>query len=169
MTAASSRVPAEDAGAAVRQTARALELQETLVAEAPVILWSATPDGETEFVSARWTELTGAPPYEGWADAIHPDDVEELLARWRAAIAAAEPYENEHRIRMRDGAWRRFLCRARPIRDAQDVIVRWAGSMTDIEDLARDADAADAEGAMLAELVEARTIDLAEAERRGGG
>jgi PAS domain S-box-containing protein len=169
MTAASSRVAAkaEDAGGAVRRAARALdELHGSLVAEAPIILWSATPEGETEFVSARWTELTGAPLYEGWADAIHPDDVEELLARWRAAVAAAEPYENEHRIRMRDGAWRRFLCRARPVRDATGAIIRWAGSMTDIEDLARDVDAADAEGAMLAELVEARTIDLAEAERR---
>ncbi len=142
------------------------ELFAALVEQSPVILWTARPDGETEFVSERWRVVTGSEPLGPWIDAIHGDDIADLIRLWNHSIATGDCYENEHRIRMRDGAWRRFLCRARPVRDATGAIQRWVGSMTDIEDLARDFDEADAEGAKLAKLVEQRTVDLADANKR---
>ena len=172
MTVLSSRVqrPA-DPDASGPDAARGADgedgrLFRSLAQDAPVILWSADATGAVDFVSRRWVELTGAPPIERWLDAIHPDDQAELLERWALCLASGEMFENEHRIRMRDGAWRRFLCRARPMRDDTGDVLRWTGAMTDIEDLARDVDEADAHGRKLARLVEARTIDLEHAERR---
>ncbi|WP_020179618.1 response regulator [Methylopila sp. M107] len=142
------------------------ELIEALIQQAPVIVWSSGPGGETEFVSERWRAVTGADPLGPWIDFIHPDDIGDLVRLWSESVATGEPYENEHRIRTQDGSWRRFLCRARPLRDGAGAIQRWVGSMTDIEDLARDVDQADAEGAKLARLVEQRTVDLADANKR---
>ena len=134
--------------------------------EAPVVLWSATPEGATDYVGEVWREITGRDPIVDWDGAIHPDDLDELMARWRESVTTGEPYENEHRILMRDGSWRRFLCRARLVRDSSGAALRWAGAMTDIEDLARDFDEADAQGLALAQLVEERTVDLKDAEKR---
>ncbi|MFC3690942.1 hybrid sensor histidine kinase/response regulator [Chenggangzhangella methanolivorans] len=134
-----------------------------LIAEAPAIVWAAGPNGETEFVSERWREVTGTAPLGDWVEAIHKDDFDELVRDWRGCVASGEPFENEHRIRVRDGTWRRFLARARPSRDADGAIVRWVGTLIDIEDLVRDREAA---GAQLAKLVEAQTVDLEVAERR---
>lgn len=137
-----------------------------LVAEAPVITWSAGPDGETEFVSERWRDVTGTAPLGDWVESIHKDDIGELMARWSESVATGEPYENEHRIRMRDGSWRRFLARARPVRDPAGAVLRWVGALVDIEDIVRRREAVAAHGEQLAKLVEARNLDLQVAERR---
>jgi PAS domain S-box-containing protein len=137
-----------------------------LIAEAPAILWAAGPDGETEFVSERWRDVTGTAPLGDWVEAIHAEDIDELVRHWRESVESGQPYENEHRIRVRDGSWRRFLARARPVRDSSGAITRWVGSLTDIEDLVRDREAADAHGEQLARLVEAQNLNLAVAERR---
>ncbi|WP_309388917.1 hybrid sensor histidine kinase/response regulator [Chelatococcus sambhunathii] len=144
----------------------ARDLFAALVQQAPVIVWTARPDGETEFVSERWRAVTGGEPLGPWIDAIHGDDIADLIRVWNHSVSTGDPYENEHRIRMRDGSWRRFLCRAHAVRDVSGAVVRWVGAMTDIEDLARDFDAADAAGAKLAKLVEQRTVDLADANKR---
>ena len=46
-------------------------------------------------------------------------------------------FESKYRIRAVDGSYRWFLNRAQPGRDAEGRIVRWAGSLTDIDDLIR--------------------------------
>lgn len=148
------------------ETRAGAETFASLVANAPAIIWSADAEGETEFVSERWRDVTGTAPLGAWVEAIHEDDIDELIANWRESVASGEPFENEHRIRMRDGSWRRFLARARAVRDAGGAITHWVGALTDIEDLVRDREAADAQGAELAKLVEARTVDLEVAERR---
>ena len=40
-------------------------------------------------------------------------------------------------MRAADGSYRWFLCRALPARDAEGRIVRWAGSLVDIDDWTR--------------------------------
>ena len=69
--------------------------------------------------------------------AIHPDDAEAHLDKWRAALASGEPFENEVRQRSAVGEYRWFLVRAVPFRDRHGRIVKWYGSLTDIEDRKR--------------------------------
>jgi signal transduction histidine kinase/ActR/RegA family two-component response regulator len=53
-------------------------------------------------------------------------------------MEAGEPYEMEHRLRMRDGSYRWHLSRARPGRDAAGRVVKWYGTATDIDASKRD-------------------------------
>ena len=54
---------------------------------------------------------------------------------------AGVPFENEHRLRRADGAYRWFQARARPLRDSDGRIVRWYMLITDIDDRKRAEDA----------------------------
>lgn len=111
----------------------------------PGLVWTAFPDGRTDFVNRRWCEYTGLSVEqasgEGWLAAFHPDDRPALLASWRGTIAAREAGEAEARMRRFDGVYRWFLCRASPISSAAGEVVKWCGINTDIEDRKRAEDA----------------------------
>ncbi len=49
-------------------------------------------------------------------------------------MASSEPFEMVTRICGRTGAFRSFLTRAVPVKDAEGRVVRWFGTSTDIEE-----------------------------------
>jgi PAS domain S-box-containing protein len=104
----------------------------------PVMIWTARADGRCDFVSRRWLDYTGLTLEQaagcGWTQAVHPDDIEQTLLRWRAALPEAKPVETEIRIRRFDGQYRWFLSRAFPLRDRSGHVVGWAGNDIDIHD-----------------------------------
>jgi PAS domain S-box-containing protein len=114
-----------------------------VIAEAlPQPVWSATPDGDVDYVNPFWTDYTGLPFAEalgdGWVAAVQPDDVGPALERWRCAREAGEPFEVEFRLRRAaDGAWRRHLARIAPMRDAENRVTAWVGSAIDVDDRRR--------------------------------
>jgi len=105
----------------------------------PTLAWCNLPDGSNEFLNRRWHEYTGLSPEEsrgwGWQTAIHPDDRDSLLEKWRGVLVTGESAEMEARLRRHDGVFRWFLMRVEPLRDETDKIVRWYGACTDIETL----------------------------------
>jgi len=56
------------------------------------------------------------------------------LEKRRAALASGHPFEDEARIRSRDGKYRWFLLRGAPLRDARGNIVKWYTTAIDIDD-----------------------------------
>ena len=80
--------------------------------------------------------LEGRPAAEGLPE-IHPDDAEQLEARWQAAIASGSPFELEKRMRKSDGNYRWFLARYTLVRDDDGNIRRWYVACTDIEERKR--------------------------------
>jgi PAS domain S-box-containing protein len=107
----------------------------------PGLVWTALPDGRIDFVNRRWCEYTGLSFDEaygrGWQTAIRPEDLPELLERWRFILASGEPGEMEARLRRFDGEYRWFLFRTCPSADASGQVVKWCGMSTDIEDRRR--------------------------------
>jgi PAS domain S-box-containing protein len=107
----------------------------------PGLVWTARLDGHVDFLNQRWCEYTGLSVDEaygrGWQTAIHPDDLPELLERWRSILASGEPREMEARLRRFDGEYRWFLFRTNPLIDASGQVVKWCGMNTDIEDRRR--------------------------------
>jgi PAS domain S-box-containing protein len=107
----------------------------------PGLVWTALPDGHIDFVNRRWCEYTNLGPDEsfgrGWQSVIHPEDLLELLERWRSILASREPGEMEARLRRYDGEYRRFLFRACPLADASRQLIKWCGISTDIDDQKR--------------------------------
>ncbi len=104
----------------------------------PAMAFVTRPDGSSEFVSQRWVQYSGLSLEDtadsGWQTTIHRDDIEQHLAKWRSALASGEPFENELRHRSADGEYRWFLIRAVPLRGEQGNILKWYGTLTDIED-----------------------------------
>jgi len=110
----------------------------------PAMLHSARPDGYVDFFNKRWLEYVGVSLEDisgwRWTNVIHPDDVEDVLGKWRSSVATGRPFEAEARFRRADGEYRLMLLRKVPLRDEAGSIVKWYGSATDIEDRKRAED-----------------------------
>ncbi len=105
----------------------------------PQIVWAGPADGQADYFNRRWYEYTGAPSEsvgdEVWGNILHPDDLRRVNDGWTASVASGQPYESEFRLkRASDGAYRWFLGRALPIKDAGSQVLRWIGTGTDIHD-----------------------------------
>jgi formate hydrogenlyase transcriptional activator len=110
-----------------------------IVERIPAFTWSAHADGSVEFVNQRWREYAGLSDEEsqgwGWQAAIHPDDLQSLMEKWRELLRSDEAGDIEARMRRHDGVFRWFLIRLEPYRDKNEKIVMWYGVSTDIETL----------------------------------
>src|SRR5258705_3991923 len=73
----------------------------------PALIHTGLPDGSLDFFNRRWLEYVGLSLTDllgwRWTNAIHPEDVGELVAAWRAALETGEPLEAESRVRCRMG------------------------------------------------------------------
>ncbi|MES1174657.1 MAG: PAS domain-containing protein [Myxococcales bacterium] len=112
-----------------------------LVDALPGFVWTADSDGELDFLNRRWLDFVGLSLEQargsGWQVAIHLDDMDHLLAHFRACLASGEPVNCEGRMRRSDGVYRWFLLLANPLREETGKIVRWFGTNIDIEDRKR--------------------------------
>jgi PAS domain S-box-containing protein len=110
----------------------------TLADSIPQLAWMARPDGSVFWYNRRWYEYTGATPEQmagwGWQSVHDPAELPRVLARYKAAIASGEPWEDTFPLRRHDGQMRWHLSRALPVRDEQGRIARWFGTNTDITD-----------------------------------
>jgi PAS domain S-box-containing protein len=111
----------------------------------PGLGWTATPDGQADFLNRQWFEYSGLSNEEaiGWGFlvTIHPDDFSQMMADWQLALRTGDFFETEGRVRRHDGEYRRFLFRGSAVRDRNDNIVKWIGIDTDVEDRRRIEDA----------------------------
>src|ERR1700733_647709 len=114
----------------------------------PGLVWTALPDGHVDFVNQRWREYTGLSAVEacggGWQTAINPEDLPDLLERWRSILASCQPGEMEARLRGSDGEYRWFLFRTSPLADASGQVSKWCGLNIDIEEGRQAEEALDA-------------------------
>lgn len=104
----------------------------------PALIHTALPDGYLDFFNQAWLKYVGLPleDLQGWkwTAAIHPEDVEGMVDKWRASLASGEPALYEARVRRADGEYRWMLHYTVAARDKQGTIVKWYGSSIDIED-----------------------------------
>ncbi len=104
------------------------------------IQWLADASGRVLEMGPRWWEIADITPgddmSEGWIRVMHPDDRERVLARWAEALetGVGSIADARYRLRLRDGTYRWFRARARPFRDETGQILRWYGSLEDIDD-----------------------------------
>jgi PAS domain S-box-containing protein len=104
----------------------------------PNIPWTAEPDGLILAASRRFTALTGLTQEEtlgtGWTKALHPDDLLPTLKAWEESLRTGNPIDVEYRVRRFDGVWRWMRARAAPRRNPEGKIIRWYGTLEDIDD-----------------------------------
>jgi PAS domain S-box-containing protein len=109
-----------------------------LVDSIPALIHTARPDGYLDYFNKPWLEYLGVTLDKvtgwNWTAFVHPEDVEGILAKWRACLATGEVFEYETRVRSANGEYRWMFHRKVPLRDANGNIVKWYGSSLDIEE-----------------------------------
>jgi formate hydrogenlyase transcriptional activator len=65
---------------------------------------------------------------------LHPDDADRVANERRDGISRGIPFEIEKRLLGRDGRFRWFLFRYKPVLNEEGRIVRWFATATDIDD-----------------------------------
>lgn len=105
----------------------------------PYLVWTATADGRAEYHNAAMREYVcrdfDVDRGERWTDCVHPDDQALSRDAWDEALRSASSYRCELRLRCGgDPSWRWHLAEARPIRDEDAHVVRWCGSLVDVQD-----------------------------------
>jgi len=112
-----------------------------LVDSIPALIHTARPDGYLDYFNKPWLEYLGVTLDKvsgwNWTAVVHPEDVEGIVAEWRACLATGEVFEYETRVRSANGEYRWMFHRKVPLRDTNGNIVKWFGSSLDIEDRKR--------------------------------
>jgi PAS domain S-box-containing protein len=113
------------------------ELFRALFDELPQLAWTAQPDGYVDHYNRGWYEYTGMTYEEtkgwGWQSVHRPDELPRVMEAWTRSIATGQYFELEFPLRRKDGTYRWFLARAKPICDTSGRVIRWVGVNTDID------------------------------------
>ncbi len=129
-----------------KQSAAALEMSElryrTLVEATSAVTWTTDPDGRFVEPQPSWSAFTGQADrtYEGfgWSDAMHPDDLDMVWARWRTSVESRSFYAAEPRLWHAPSAtFRRVLITGAPVLDDDGGLRSWFGAVLDIDDRRR--------------------------------
>ncbi|EFH88089.1 PAS domain S-box protein [Ktedonobacter racemifer] len=130
------------AGRDITERKQAEDELRPLVDAIPHFVWIAGPDGSLTYHNHRLIAYMAMTleraEGDGWLAGVHPDDRQRVRAAWQTSIQTGVPYEVE--LRLQDGtsgAYRWFLVRGVPQRNAQGTILHWVGTCTDIEDRKR--------------------------------
>src|SRR6202795_1907719 len=112
-----------------------------IVDSMPAFAWYASPDGKLEYLNQRILDFTAERQENlvgfGWANVLHPEDVERTKKAWLHSVETGEPCEVDQRVRRFDNIYRWFRTTARPLRDPSGRVIRWYGVATEIEDWKR--------------------------------
>jgi formate hydrogenlyase transcriptional activator len=97
------------------------------------------PDGKAIYANRGTLEYTGLSLDDVRADdfrdrVFHPEDVQRLQEERQRALSGTAPFENEQRALGKDGKYRWFLVRYKPLLDEKGNVIRWYATGTDIED-----------------------------------
>jgi PAS domain S-box-containing protein len=87
-----------------------------------------------EYRGTTLEEMKSGPKGAWFLAGVHPDDDERAQAERKTAVSAGAPFELEQRLLDKDGRYRWFLFRYKPVLDEAGRVVRWFATATDIED-----------------------------------
>ncbi|MGB8856611.1 MAG: PAS domain S-box protein, partial [Burkholderiales bacterium] len=158
------------AGDALRENE---ERYRALVEATATAVWRTTPDGSVVFASDNWNKITGQTEEQkrgwGWLDAIHPNDREPTIKRWKYSLETQTVHENEFRVRTAAGEYRWFSIRAVPIFNANGEVREWVGANTDIHDRKQGVDELENSRQRLRLAMDAAGLTYVEVDLISGG
>ena len=108
-----------------------------LVEHSPVMSWRSGLDAKCNYFNSTWLEFSGRTLEQelgdGWAEGVHPDDVERCVSYYLDHFARREPFEMEYRLRRHDGEYRELFDRAVPFTNEAGDFAGFIGSCVDVE------------------------------------
>ncbi len=110
----------------------------TIVETAPNLIWRSGLDAKCYYFNKTWLDFTGRTfeqEYgDGWAEGVHPDDLERCVKIYLDNFGNKTPFEMEYRLRRHDGVWRWINDRGVPAVDESGVFSGFVGSCLDVTD-----------------------------------
>jgi two-component system, chemotaxis family, CheB/CheR fusion protein len=120
------------------EVTRTIEQRKFLAESMPLIVWTANQDGDLNFFNQAFEKYSGLSIKEGlaqgWEKMIHPDDQRELNIEWHYALEGKRSFSIEARLRRYDGHYCWHLVQASPQKDADNNLLFWVGTFTDIHE-----------------------------------
>lgn len=108
---------------------------------APVLIWMAGTDKLCTYFNQSWLEFTGRPLEaelgNGWAEGVHPDDLNACLDTYEQAFDRRESFRIQYRLRQHDGEYRWVLDIGVPRFNSDGSFAGYIGSCIDITDRKR--------------------------------
>jgi len=105
---------------------------------APVLIWMSGTDKRCTFFNKCWLDFTGRTVEqelgEGWAQGVHPADLERCLSIYSGAFDARVDFEMEYRLRRYDGKFRWVVDYGVPRIESDGTFCGYIGSCVDITD-----------------------------------
>jgi PAS domain S-box-containing protein len=121
-----------------RRHAEAAAGEHAIADEAPVMIWRSGVDKGCDFFNPWWLAFTGRTLRQelgaGWAEGVHPEDLDACLASYAAAFDARVPFRLEYRLRRFDGEYRWVLDLGTPRHDLAKQFTGYIGCCFDITD-----------------------------------
>jgi PAS domain S-box-containing protein len=115
----------------------------TMADTAPVLIWMADETRRCIWVNKPWLDFTGRAMEkelgQGWADCIHPEDLDPCLHLYSGSFESRRPFSVEYRLRRQDGQYRWFLDTGIPRWSASGEFLGYIGSCVDITEHRRQA------------------------------
>jgi PAS domain S-box-containing protein len=116
-----------------------------LAESAPVGVFETDARGAITYVNACWCRLSGLTPAQsagdGWLQALHADDRAAVAQAWQQTIAERRPFQADLRFVRADGSATYVVAGAVGTRDAVGTVTGYVGTVTDITEARRQADA----------------------------
>ncbi|MEO9021614.1 MAG: PAS domain-containing sensor histidine kinase [Ginsengibacter sp.] len=127
---------------AIKRSHRVFRVEEQfrLMADAaPMLLWVSGIDNHSSFFNKAWLRFTGRTlseeSGEGWADGVHPDDIENCTKIYNNSFLKQKGFKMEYRLRRHDGQYRWILDSATPRFTKNKKFLGFIGSGVDIHEL----------------------------------
>jgi formate hydrogenlyase transcriptional activator len=136
----------QQAEAALREALQDIQKSEgqlrQMVDAIPQTIALQAPEGGILYTNRAVCDLTGVSAAEALQPnfllrVFHPEDLEALRDTRRRGFAGGLPWENEIRVRSKEGHYRWFLIRYNPLYDDRGRLLRWCAAGTDIDDRKR--------------------------------
>lgn len=109
-----------------------------LVEHSPVMIWRSGADALCDYFNDTWLAFTGRTLEQergnGWAEGVHPDDLDRCVAYYLDHFGRRQAFEMEYRLRRHDGAYRWIFDRGVPFVDDRGAFAGFIGSCVDVEE-----------------------------------